>query len=418
MSNIERYFPFNNFLIERLIKLYGTPLQLYDIDSMKENAINFLELFSNYLPGFKQFFAVKALPNPYILKTLCDLGMGLDCSSETELLLAQKIGIIGDRIMFTSNFTSDKDFKLALDMGVIINLDDSSLINNLYSIYNKMPEKLFFRYNPGIGKTNSETISNILGGPDAKFGMDSESIIDSIKQSSLLGTQEFGIHVMTGSNVTDINYWSELIDKIFELVYLIKKSGFEINYINLGGGIGIDYKTGIPINLKSLIKNISERVKFNITNYNLIPPTIYMENGRFITGPYGYLLAKCNVVKELYGKTFYGLDACMSNLMRPGMYNSYHHISIHQKNYVLKLANVVGTLCENNDWFAKDRLLPVAEAGDIFIIWDTGAHSHSMGFQYNGKLRAPEIAINNNNFLPIRRRETFDDYISTVIFNL
>ena len=143
-----------------------------------------------------------------------------------------------------------------------------------------------------------------------------------------------------------------------------------------------------------------------------------MENGRFITGPYGYLLAKCNVVKELYGKTFYGLDACMSNLMRPGMYNSYHHISIHQKNYVLKLANVVGTLCENNDWFAKDRLLPVAEAGDIFIIWDTGAHSHSMGFQYNGKLRAPEIAINNNNFLPIRRRETFDDYISTVIFNL
>jgi len=385
---------------------------------MKENAINFLELFSNYLPGFKQFFAVKALPNPYILKTLCDLGMGLDCSSETELLLAKKIGITGDRIMFTSNFTSDKDLKLALDMGVIINLDDSSLINNLYSIYDRIPGRLFFRYNPGIGKTNSETISNILGGPDAKFGMDSESIINSIKQSSLLGTQEFGIHVMTGSNVTDINYWSELIDKIFELVYLIKKSGFEINYINLGGGIGIDYKTGIPINLKSLIKNISERVKFNITNYNLIPPTIYMENGRFITGPYGYLLAKCNVVKELYGKTFYGIDACMSNLMRPGMYNSYHHISIHQKNYVLKLANVVGTLCENNDWFAKDRLLPVAEAGDIFIIWDTGAHSHSMGFQYNGKLRAPEIAINNNNFLPIRRRETFDDYISTVIFNL
>ena len=418
MSTNQRFFPFNNFLIERLIKLYGTPLQLYDIDSMKENATNFLELFSNYLPGFKQFFAVKALPNPYILKTLCDLGMGLDCSSETELLLAKKIGITGDRIMFTSNFTSDKDLKLALDMGVIINLDDSSLINNLYSIYDRIPERLFFRYNPGIGKTNSETISNILGGPDAKFGMDSESIIDSIKKSSLLGTQEFGIHVMTGSNVTDINYWSELIDKIFELVYLIKKSGFEINYINLGGGIGIDYKTGIPIDLKSLVKNISERVKFNITNYNLISPTIYMENGRFITGPYGYLLSKCNVVKELYGKTFYGLDACMSNLMRPGMYNSYHHISIHQKNSVLKLANVVGTLCENNDWFAKDRLLPVAKAGDIFIIWDTGAHSHSMGFQYNGKLRAPEIAINYDTFIPIRRRETFDDYTSTIIFNL
>ena len=419
MSTNQRFFPFNNFLIERLIKLYGTPLQLYDINSMKENATNFLEIFSSSLPGFKQFFAVKALPNPYILKTLTDLGMGLDCSSETELLLAQKIGITGDRIMFTSNFTSDKDLKLAFDMGVIINLDDSSLINNLYSIYNKMPEKLFFRYNPGIGKTNSETVSNVLGGPDAKFGMDSESIIDSIKKSSLLGTQEFGIHVMTGSNVTDINYWSELIDKIFELVYLIKKSGFAINYINLGGGIGIDYKTGTPIDLKSLAKNISERVGLNTANYNLNTPIIFMENGRFITGPYGYLLAKCNVVKELYGKTFYGLDACMSNLMRPGMYNSYHHISVFLKNNSkLKLANVVGTLCENNDWFAKDRLLPVAEAGDIFIIWDTGAHSHSMGFQYNGKLRAPEIAIYDHTFLPIRRRETFDDYISTIIFNL
>lgn len=419
MSNYERYFPFNNFLIERLIKLYGTPLQIYDINSMKENANKFLEIFSRNLPGFKQFFAVKALPNPYILKILTDLGMDLDCSSETELLLAQKIGISGDRVMFTSNFTSDKDLQLALDMGVIINLDDSSLINNLYSIYNKMPEKLFFRYNPGIGKTNSETVSNVLGGPDAKFGMNSDSIIEGIKQSSLLGTKEFGIHVMTGSNVTDINYWSELIDKIFELLDLIKKSGFNINYVNLGGGIGIDYKTGIPIDLKSLAKNISERVIFNTTNYNLITPIIYMENGRFITGPYGYLLAKCNVVKKLYDKTFYGLDACMSNLMRPGMYNSYHHISVFLKNNsTLKPANVVGTLCENNDWFAKDRLLPVAEAGDIFIIWDTGAHAHSMGFQYNGKLRAPEIAIYDHTFLPIRRRETFDDYISTVIFNL
>jgi diaminopimelate decarboxylase len=218
--SVERYFPFNNLLIERLIKLYRTPLQLYDVSSMKENATNFLEIFSSHLFGFKQFFAVKALPNPYILKILTNLGMGLDCSSETELLLAQKIGITGDRVMFTSNFTSNKDLKLAFDMGVIINLDDSILVDNLFSIYNKVPDKLFFRYNPGIGKTNSETVSNVLGGPDAKFGMDSNSIIDGIKKSYLLGTKEFGIHVMTGSNVTDINYWSELIDKIFELLYL------------------------------------------------------------------------------------------------------------------------------------------------------------------------------------------------------
>jgi diaminopimelate decarboxylase len=411
----QRVFPFNPVLIDRLIKIYGTPLQLYDIDAMKANAINFIETFSNHLPGFKQFFAVKALPNPYILKTLCALGMGLDCSSETELLLAHKIGVCGENIMFTSNYTSLNDLKLAMKIGATINLDDSSLINDLYSICETMPTKLFFRFNPGIGRTDSETVSNVLGGPDAKFGMDSDTIIKGIKQSALLGTQEFGIHVMTGSNVTNINYWSELIDKIFELLYQIKISGYEIQFINLGGGIGIDYKTGVPIDTKSLCKIIMERLVFNSTKYNVILPIIYMENGRFITGPYGYLLAKCNVVKELYGKTFYGLDACMSNLMRPGMYNSYHHISIHQKYSFLKPSNVVGTLCENNDWFAKDRLLPTAEPGNIFIIWDTGAHSHSMGFQYNGKLRAPEIAISDQNFIQIRRRETFDDYISTVI---
>ncbi len=417
-TNYQRDLPFNTDLIDKLVKIYKTPLQIYDVGSMKSNATNFINTFTSYLPGFKQFFAVKALPNPHILKILCDLGMGLDCSSETELLLAKKIGIEGDRIMFTSNFTSVNDLQLAMDMGVIINLDDISLVNDLYKIYSALPSKLFFRFNPGIGRTDSETKSNVLGGPDAKFGMEEEAIISAIKMCSSLGTQEFGIHVMTGSNVTNIDYWSELIDKIFELLNKIKVEGININFINLGGGIGIDYKTGVPIDIDSLGKLIAEKVISNSAKYNLIVPSIFMENGRYITGPYGYLLAKCNVVKELYGKTFYGLDACMSNLMRPGMYNSYHHISIHKKNtnMFLKKANVVGTLCENNDWFAKDRLLPVAEKDDIFIIWDTGAHSHSMGFQYNGKLRAPEIIINENqNFKPIRRRETYEDYTSTII---
>ena len=407
--------PFSNELLTEIIEKYQTPLQLYDEKAIKENAIHFLEKFS-ILPNFKQYFAVKALPNPHILKLLTDLGMGLDCSSICELKLAELIGC-KKNIMFTSNYTSVEDLKIALDMNVIINLDDITLIEPLYNINNKMPDTLFFRINPGIGKTDSETKSNILAGPDAKFGLDENNIIKAYTKAFKLGVKEFGIHVMTGSNVLNIEYWEELVDKIFLIINQLKENNIKINHINLGGGIGINYYTGEKINVELLANNINNKIIENYTKYNLTVPSIAMENGRFITGPYGYLIAKCNVVKKLYGKTYYGLDACMSNLMRPGMYGSYHHISILNKNENEEIANVVGTLCENNDWFAKDRLLPKAEIDDYFVIHDTGAHSHSMGFQYNGKLRAPEILINNANdkYTIIRRRETFDDYISSVI---
>jgi diaminopimelate decarboxylase len=420
MQHNTRLFPFESKIINELLNVYNTPLQIYDSHNMELNAINFIETFKKHLPGFKQFFAVKALPNPNILKLLVDLGMGLDCSSLSELKLAEMIGVTGESIMFTSNFTSNEDLKAALKQNVIINLDDYNLINNLYQIENKLPFKLFFRFNPGIGRTDSETKSNILGGSNAKFGMDFDTICLACKTALELGTQELGIHMMTGSNVTLNEYWDDLIDKLFELLIELNNQNIIIKYINLGGGIGIDYKTGISIDIDNLAQRIGNKIKNNSLKYNLVIPDVYMENGRFITGPYGYLLAKCNSVKQLYNKTFYGLDACMSNLMRPGMYNSYHHITILDKenNENLKEANVVGTLCENNDWFAKNRLLPEASPNDIFIIWDTGAHSHSMGFQYNGKLRAPEVLINisNNTFKLIRRRETFDDYIATVIY--
>jgi diaminopimelate decarboxylase len=405
--------PFSNELLTEIIEKYQTPLQLYDEKAIKQNAIDFLDKFS-ILPNFKQYFAVKALPNPHILKLLTNLGMGLDCSSICELKLAELIGC-KKNIMFTSNYTSIEDLKIALDMNVIINLDDISLIKPLYNINNKMPEILFFRINPGIGKTDSETKSNILAGPDAKFGLDENNIIKAYTKAFKLGVKEFGIHVMTGSNVLNIEYWKELVDKIFLIINQLKENNIVINYVNLGGGIGINYYTGEQINIELLANNINNKIIENCIKYNLTIPSIAMENGRFITGPYGYLIAKCNVVKKLYGKTYYGLDACMSNLMRPGMYGSYHHISILNKNENKEIANVVGTLCENNDWFAKDRLLPKAEIGDYFVIHDTGAHSHSMGFQYNGKLRAPEILINNDGeYKIIRRRETFNDYISSV----
>jgi diaminopimelate decarboxylase len=415
----QRQFPFDLSLINKLITEYDTPLQLYDGYNMKLNAINFMETFKKYVPGFKQFFAVKALPNPNILKMLVDLGMGLDCSSLSELKIAEMIGISGSDIMFTSNFTSTSDLKYALKQNVIINLDDYTLINSLYQIENKIPSKLFLRFNPGMGRTDSETKSNVLGGPDAKFGMGEESICIGCKNAKELGVQEFGIHMMTGSNVTNLDYWEELIDKLYELLVKLNKQNITISYINLGGGIGIDYRTGIPTDINILAEKIGNKIMENSTKFKLIIPQVYMENGRFITGPYGYLISKCNSIKKLYGKTFYGLDSCMSNLMRPGMYNAYHHISVLGKpnSPDEQEANVVGTLCENNDWFAKDRMLPVATPGDYFVIWDTGAHAHSMGFQYNGKLRAPEVLINENNFKLIRKRETFEDYIGTVLYN-
>jgi len=300
-----------------------------------------------------------------------------------------------------------------MDMGVIINLDDYSLIDKLYKINNNFPKKLFFRLNPGIGKTNGESESNILGGPNAKFGISPENIMKCYEKSKKYGCEEFGIHMMTGSCVMDNSYWKESIKILIETINSIQdKLDIKINYINIGGGIGIPYK---PEDSKVDLENLVNTVYETFTENNFVVPNLYMENGRYITGPYGWLISKCSCKKISFDKIFYGLDACMSNLMRPGMYNSYHHISILDKDKNLKVSNVVGTLCENNDWFAKDRLIPNCDEGDIFIIHDTGAHSHSMGFQYNGKLRAPEILIDiEKKDKLIRRRETFDDYISTV----
>jgi diaminopimelate decarboxylase len=397
--------------IKNLISTYGTPLQIYDGDLMIENFNNFLDIMSGKFKNFKQYFAVKALPNPNILKLLVENGSYLDCSSLSELKLAEMIGVKGESIMFTSNYTSTEDLDYALKLNAIINLDDISLLENLKD---HMPELISFRLNPGIGKTDSETKSNVLGGPDAKFGVADFQIVDAYKKAKEHGAKRFGLHIMTGSNVTNLEYWNELISVLYFHINEIQKANdIKLEFINIGGGIGIPYKPDQEkINIERFGDILSNAIKREKEKYNLQNINLYMENGRFITGPYGWLLAKCNVIKQSYS-TYYGLDACMSNLMRPGMYGAYHHITILGKKDNVQKANVVGTLCENNDWFAKDRELPKAEVGDIFVIHDTGAHSHSMGFQYNGKLRAPEILIyKGNNFL-IRRREMFEDYIST-----
>jgi diaminopimelate decarboxylase len=406
--------------IRHLAKTFETPLQIYDGSLIIENQKNFINTMTNNFPNFRQYFAVKALPNPHILKLLIQNGSYLDCSSRVELEIANRLGLRGDKIMFTSNYTSKEDLIFAKELGAIINLDDISIIDDLAKL-GKMPELLCFRLNPGIGKTDSETVSNVLGGPDAKFGIPPFQIVEAFKKAKDLGVKKFGIHMMTGSNVLNLDYWDELIKILFQNINNIKKiTDISPSFINIGGGIGIPYKPDQPkIDIEAFSNQIRASITREIQLYNIPEPDLYMENGRFITGPYGWLISKCNVIKNTYAK-YCGLDASMSNLMRPGMYGAYHHISIvgKEKETVTEKVNVVGTLCENNDWFAKDRELPIAEVGDLFVIHDTGAHSHSMGFQYNGKLRCAEIIVFNgssNGMCYIRRKETIDDYLSTII---
>ena len=394
----------------------GTPYQLYDEKMILENLEKFLKNMSENFINFRQYFAVKALPNPSILKLLYENGCFLDCSSLNELKMAESLGIKGEGIMFTSNYTSKGDLEYATELDCIINLDDISLLKDLVEI--KVPDIICFRLNPGIGKTNSETKSNILGGKDAKFGIPSFQIVEAYKLAKSYNIKRFGIHMMSGSNITDLNYWKELIEILFENINnIFKETSITFEFINIGGGIGIPYRQEEKeINLDDLITILKSSISLMEDKYSIKCPKLYMENGRYITGPYGWLVSKCNVIKNTYEK-YYGLDACMSNLMRPGMYGAYHYISIIGKELSqLSKANVVGTLCENNDWFAKGIELPEGEIGDLFVIHDTGAHSHSMGFQYNGKLRAPELLIKENGSIQlIRRRETFEDYNATIV---
>lgn len=372
-----------------------------------------LSIFKNTFPEFNNFFAVKATPNPHILKLMLDLGMGLDCSSNVELEIAKKLKVPSDKIIFTSNYTSNEDLLKALKMKVMINLDDSSLVKNLNQVCdeNKLnfPEFLFFRVNPGIGKTNSTTKSNILGGANAKFGIEPNKLTDTIVEAKKYGLKSYGIHVMTGSNVTDDKYFLELTQTI---VKIIKDLNLEPTYLNLGGGLGIPYQENEKdINLGKVVDNIKKGL-------NNLKVKLIMENGRYLTGPAGFLFTKVQVIKELFDKKYLGVNACMSNLMRPGMYGSYHQIinfsnvdeNTEEENY-----QIVGNLCENNDWFGKDRLLPKTNVDDILVITDVGAHGHSMGFQYNGKLRCGEYLMDNRGVKMIRRKEIFSDYFNTVI---
>jgi len=411
----DKKIPFSKEQLEKIIEKHPTPFHIYDEKGIRENARRFKKAFE-WNEGFKEYYAIKAAPNPYLMKILKEEGFGIDCSSEAELELAKRVGLSGDEIMLTSNDTPESEFRKAKEMGAIINLDDISHIEYLEKNVG-LPETICMRYNPGDLKEGNL----IIGHPEeAKYGFTHEQIIEGYRILKSKGVKNFGVHTMVASNELDPDYFIETAELLFNLIAEVhEKAGVEISFANLGGGIGIPYEPNQePVDMEYVSAGIKKVYEEKITGNGLKPLKLFFESGRAITGPYGYLVTQVLHLKETY-KRFAGLDASMVDLMRPGMYGAYHHITVAGKENEPEIEkyDVTGSLCENNDKFAIDRMLPELEPGDIVVIHDTGAHGHAMGFNYNGKLRSAELLLRENGeVVQIRRRQTIEDYFATLEF--
>ncbi len=413
---IQKTIPCTKLQIEQIIQTYPTPFHIYDEKGIRENAREFLKAFQ-WNKGFTEYFAVKALPNPYILQILKEEGFGVDCSSLPELLLAEKVGFKGKEIIFTSNDTPSEEFVKAKELGAIINLDDITHIDYL-ELFTGLPDTICFRYNPGPLRSGNA----IIGKPEeAKYGLTKEQLFEAYKIAKQKGVAHFGLHTMVASNELNPQFFIDTAAMVFDLVIeLVEKVGVTIEFVNLGGGIGIPYRPEQKaVDLHAVSQGIQKEYTEKIVAEGLPPVRICMENGRMITGPFGYLVTTVLHKKDTY-KKYVGLDACMAHLMRPGMYGAYHHITVvgKEKKEKTHLYDVTGSLCENNDKFAIGRQLPEVEIGDILVIHDTGAHGHAMGFNYNGKLRCAELLLHvNGQVEQIRRAETVHDYFATLDFS-
>lgn len=410
-----KQLPFSKKQIEKIITDYPTPFHIYDEKGIREYARKFTRAF-DWNNGFKEFYAIKAAPNPYLMKIMREEGFGIDCSSIAELVLAEKLGMKGDEIMFTSNDTPAYEYKKAIDLGAIINLDDISHIDYLEKNVG-LPQMVCFRYNPGSLKEGN----TIIGHPEeAKYGFTREQLFEGYKMLQAKGVKRFGIHTMVASNELDAAYFVETAQILFDLIVELNRDlGITIEFANLGGGIGIPYRpSDQPVDLDFMSRGIEKLYREKIVANGLDPLRIYFESGRAMTGPFGYLVTKVLHIKKTY-KQYAGLDSSMANLMRPALYGSYHHITVLGKEdqSPTEVYDVTGSLCENNDKFAINRHLPELEPDDIVVIHDTGAHGHSMGFNYNGKLRSAELLLRvNGEVVPIRRAETLNDYFATLDF--
>ena len=407
--------PFTEAKVEEILAKYPSPVYIYDEKGIRQNARDLNAAFA-WNAGFKEYFAVKATPNPAILSLLKEENLGMDCSSLAELLLSQRVGLGGEDVMFTSNNTLAKDYKAAVELGAIINLDDITHIEYLDQEVG-LPELVCFRYNPGPLREGNA----IIGKPEeAKYGFTREQLFDGYRQLQEKGVKRFGLHTMVASNERNAEFFVETADMLFELATALAKDvGIKLEFVNLGGGIGIPYRPEErAVDLKRVGEGVREKYEAMIAGTELHPMKVLMENGRMITGPSGFLVTKAIHEKHIY-KNYVGVDACMANLMRPGMYEAYHHITVLGKDDAPhdQVYDVVGSLCENNDKFAIDRSLPRIERGDTLIIHSAGAHGHSMGFQYNGKLRSAEVLLREDgSFELIRRAETVEDYFATLDF--
>ncbi|WP_288569129.1 diaminopimelate decarboxylase [uncultured Treponema sp.] len=411
-------FPLSHAQLVELAKKFPTPFYIYDEKAIRENVKYFYKAFSIF-PSFTEYFAVKALPNPYILKVLESEGCGGDCSSLPELMLCEKSGITGRRIMFTSNDTPAQEFVYAQKLGAIINLDDITHIDFLKNaLGGKLPDTICFRYNPGPLKEGG---NSIIGKPEeAKYGLTKEQMIHAYKICKAEGVKHFGIHTMVASNELNPDFFVDTARIVFELILEVQKEcGVNIEFADLGGGVGIPYRPGQKkVDRDYVAKGIKVLYDKMIVPAGLDPLKLCFECGRPITGPYGWLVTKAIHEKNIY-RNYIGVDASMADLMRPGMYGAYHEVTVSGKENAPKdyVYDVSGSLCENCDKFAVQRSLPKIEMGDLLIIHDAGAHGRAMGFNYNGKLRAGELLLRSDGTVKeIRRRETIEDYFATLDF--
>ena len=412
----KKSFPLTLEQVREAAKVFPTPFHLYDERAIRENARRIRKAFTG-IPGYREFFAVKALPNPFILKILKEEGFGADCSSLAELKLCQAAGLEGESVMMTSNETPDEEFREARKMGAILNLDDLTHIEAVAEATGGLPETICFRYNPGPLKGGNA----IIGKPEeAKYGLTREQLFEAYAKAREMGARRFGLHTMVASNELDVQYHIDTARMVFSLAAEVKaRLGIEIAFLNAGGGVGIPYRPEQePVDLESLAAGVARAREELLVPAGLGGAAFYTEWGRCITGPYGWLVARAIRRKEIY-RSYVGLDASMANLMRPGMYGAYHHMTVLGKEEAPaeRVYDVVGSLCENNDKFAVQRALPEIAEGDFVVIHDTGAHGHAMGFNYNGKLRSAEVLLRpDGSLVQIRRAETLDDLFATLDF--
>lgn len=400
--------------LEEMVKQFPTPFHLYDEKGIRDNAQAVKEAFA-WNRGFKEYFAVKATPNPFLIRILHEYGCGCDCSSLTELMLSDALGIRGEDIMFSANDTPAEEFQFASELGAVINLDDFTHIGFLEKTIGKIPETISCRYNPGGVYEISNGIMDNPG--DAKYGFTKEQLFEGYRLLKEKGAKRFGLHSFLVSNTLTNDYYPALAKTLFELAVEIKEElDIEISFINLSGGVGIAYRPQeTPNDIRAIGEGVRKAYQEILTPAGLGNTAIYTEMGRFMTGPYGCLVTTAIHEKHTY-KDYIGVDACAANLMRPAMYGAYHHITVMGKEDAQAdhKYDITGSLCENNDKFAVDRMLPQIEKGDLLVIHDTGAHGFAMGYNYNGRLWSAEVLLKEDGTPQlIRRAQTPEDYFAT-----